>query len=190
MAQFNKISTTLSIAATVLVQACSSSATDSGPTPVANTTAPELVGEWRSDCTNTPSPKSSPATITYAKASGGGGGSGGGESQRDTIIFNQNGRAEFSTEYYATANCNTSTLASVDRVDYVYFVGNATTANDSSVTTELDYSSSSATLYSMFQVVNGGIDLHLGDSAQSAPGNDGISPATRLDGLGDALRKQ
>ena len=55
MAHLKKISTTLSVAATVLLEACSSGGSDSASAPaaVANTTAPELVGTWATDCVAT-----------------------------------------------------------------------------------------------------------------------------------------
>ena len=69
MAQIKKISATLSVAATVLLEACSSSGrSDSGPAPVANTTAPQLVGTWQTDCIVTQNSGSTTTTTGHQAA--------------------------------------------------------------------------------------------------------------------------
>jgi len=186
MAQIKKISATLSVAATVLLEACSSSgSSDSGPAPVANTTAPQLVGTWQTDCIVT---QNSGSTTTTTGASGGGSISGG-AAYRNNAIFNQDGRVERFTESYATSNCNANTLSALNRYNAVYFVGGTRLANDGSQVIEIDYSDSNSTTYSIFQVVNDS-ELYLGDASASSTGNDGSSEASRYDGLGPRMLKQ
>jgi hypothetical protein len=188
MTTIRNISTSLSAAATVLLQACSSSGSgsDSGPTPVANTLAPQLVGSWQSNCIVT---QNAGSTTTVTSASGGGGGSiSGGEAYKNNAIFNQDGRVEFITEYYATSNCNANTLAGLNRYNAVYVIGSDTFANDGSPVTEINISDASSTTYSIFQVVSG-TSLYLGDAAASSAGMDGSSEASRYDGLGSSLLK-
>jgi hypothetical protein len=189
MAQIKKISTTLSVAATVLLEACSSSgSSDSGPTPVANTTAPELVATWQTDCIVT---QNSGSTTTTTGASGGSGGGSisGGAAYRSSAIFNQDGRVEFFSESYATSNCNANTLSALSRYNAVYFVGGTSLANDGSQVIEIDYSDSNSSTYSIFQVVNDS-ELYLGDASASTAGNDGSSEGSRYDGLGPRMLKQ
>lgn len=180
MAKINKITTSLSVAATVLLEACSSSGGDTatGPAPVANTIAPQLVATWETDCIIT---QNSGSTVTGASGGGGGGSIAGGEAYISQAAFNQDGRVVFSTEYYATANCNANTLAGTNQYNAVYFVGNGAMANDGSPVTEIDIADSGSTTYSIFQVT--GTELYLGDATRSSPGMDGGSEATRLDGL-------
>jgi len=187
MAQIKKITSSLSVAATVLLEACSSSGSDSGPTPVANTTAPQLVATWETDCTVTQI-SGSGSTVTQASGGGGGGSISGGAAYRSKAVFNQDGRVVLSTEIYATSNCNANTLSSVNQYNAVYFVGGATLANDSSPAIEIKYSDPSSSTYSIFQVVNN-TSLYLGDASTSSPGYDGNSEATRLDGLGAEMLK-
>jgi len=187
MSQSKNITTSLSVAATVLLEACSSSGTDSGPTPVPNTTAPELVATWQTDCIVT---QNSGSTTTATGASGGSGGGSisDGVAYRDSAIFNQDGRVEFITEVFGTSNCNVNTRSSLNRYNTVYLVGGDSTANDGSAVIEIDYSGSSSMTYSIFQLVNSAT-LHLGDASASSPGNDGSSEATRYDGLGPRMLK-
>ncbi len=188
MAKINKISATLSVAATVLLEACSSSGGDSsGPTPVPNTTAPQLLATWATDCIITQNTGST--TVTQASGGGGGGSIAGGEAYRSLAVFNQDGRVEFSTEYYATANCNTNTLAGTNRYNAVYFVGGGGQVNDGGPpVTEIDISDARSTTYSIFRVV---IDeLYLGETTASSPDMDGSGEATRLDGLGPRMLKR
>lgn len=189
MTHYKKISTTLSVAATVLLEACSSSATDtpSAPVPVANAKAPELVGTWATGCIATSLSGSS--TVTQASGGGGSGGISGGEAYRITAAFNQDGRVEFRSENYSTSNCNTNTLSGFGVYEAVYVVGEAGFANDGSPVTEYRYSDSNSTTYSIFQVVNG-TSLYLGDEAASTAGHNGDSQAERIDGLGEEMRKQ
>jgi hypothetical protein len=189
MTQFKKISSTLSVAATVLLEACSSAGTESGPTPVPNTTAPQLVATWQTDCIIT---QNSGSTTTTTQASGGGGGGSvsGGAAYKNSAIFNQDGRVEFTTESYATSNCNANTLSSLNRYNAVYYVGVASLDNNGSQVTEINYSDSSSSTYSIFQVSNSADELYLGDSAASSPGNDGGGEVTRIDGLGPRMLKQ
>jgi len=189
MARINKITTTLSVAATVLLEACSSSGSEtSGPTPVANTRAPQLVSTWETDCTVT---QNSGSTTTTTQASGGSGGGSisGGEAFVNRAVFHQDGRVDFTTEYYATANCNPNTLAGLNRYNAVYIVGDAMLANDGSQVTEIDISDASSTTYTIFQVLTS-TTLYLGDAAASTTGYDGSTVSTRLDGLGPRMLKQ
>ena len=183
MATIKNISASLSAAATVLLQACSSSGSDAepGPTPVANTLAPQLVGSWQSSCIAT---QNTGSTTTVTSASGGGDGSiSGGEAFINLVTFNQDGRVEFITQYFATLNCNANTLAGLNRYNAVYVIGGDTLANDGSPVTEINISDASATTYSIFQVVSSN-SLYLGDGAASSAGMDGSREATRYDGLG------
>ena len=186
MAQIKKITSSLSVAATVLLEACSSSGSNSGPTPVANTTAPQLVATWQTDCIVT---DISGSTSTNTQASGGSfdGSISGGAAYRIIAIFNQDGRVEFITEIYGTSNCNPSKRTS-NRYNAVYFVGGPGQANDNSPAIEIKYSDSSSSTYSIFQLVNS-TSLYLGDATTSSPGYDGGSEATRLDGLGTEMLK-
>lgn len=195
MAHFKKISTTLSVAASVLLEACSSAGSDatSAPVAVANTSAPELVASWQTGCIITQN-SGSAGTITQASGSGSGGGSGGvsgGAAFRSAAVFKQDGHVEFSTENFATSNCNANTLSSYSRYEAVYFVGAAGSSNDGrDDVTEISYQDTSSTSYSVFQLVNGST-LYLGDVAASSPGRDGSSEDSRLDGFGsDAMTKQ
>jgi hypothetical protein len=190
MAHFKKITSALSIATTVLLQACGSTGSDSAaaPAPVANNVAPQLVATWQTDCIITQN--SSSSTTTQASGgSGGGGGVSGGAAYRKTAVFKQDGGVEFSTENFATSNCNANTLSAYGRYDAVYFVGEAGLANDGSPVTEFSYSDSTTTTYSIFQIVNS-VTLYLGDGAASTAGNDGASITTRLDGLGPKFSKK
>lgn len=175
MTHFKKINTTLSIAATVLLEACNSSGSDSAAAPaaVANTTAPELIGTWATGCVATS------VSNTTTQASGGGGSISGGAAFSNTAVFTQDGHIEYTAESYATSNCNVNTLASSGLYEGVYFVGEAGVASDGSPVTEFSYSNSSSTTYSIFQVISG-ISLYLGDPTVS---NNGGSQATRIDGL-------
>ena len=189
MARITKISSTLSVAATMLLEACSGSGTEvAGPAPVPNTTAPQLLASWETDCIIT---QNSGSTSTTTSASGGsdGGSISGGEAYRNTAVFSPDGRVEFTTEYYATANCNANTLAGVNRYNAVYFIGDPALANDGSPVTEIDISDVASTTYSIFQVVSDS-ELYLGEGAASSSGNDGGSDATRLDGLGPRMLKR
>ena len=188
MSHLKKINTTLAIATTVLLEACSSGGSDSpsAPAAVANVTAPELIGTWRTDCV----PTSQSGSSTTTGASGGGTGSiSGGEAYKVSAVFTQDGHITFTSESYATSNCNLNTLSSSGAYSAVYFVGEASMANDGSPVLEYSYSDSSSTTYSIFQVVNG-TRLYLGDETNSSTGNDGTSQATRIDGLGVEMQKQ
>lgn len=190
MAHIKKISSTLSVAATVLLEACSSGGSESasGPAPVANTVAPQLAGTWQTACIATQTSTPSPNTVTQASG-GGGGGSGGvsdGAAYRNSAIFNLDGRVEFLRENFATSNCNANTLSGLNRYNAVYFVGDASLANDGSQVTEIDYSDVNSTTYSIFQLINS-TELYLGDAAASSPGFDGSSDASRYDGLGPRM---
>ena len=186
MANIKNISTALSIATSVLVGACSSESSDSGPTPVANTKAPQVVASWETGCVAT----ASGTTTTTTQASGGSGGSvSGGAAYRSGVTFNQNGRVEFFTENYGTSNCNANTRISLSTYKAVYVIGEPTLANDSSAAMEINYSDSTSTTYSIFQTVND-TELYLGDGTTSSPGNDGSSVAVRFDGLGTRMLKQ
>lgn len=188
MTHLKKINTTLAVAATVLLEACGSAGSDpaSGPAAVVNVKAPELVGTWETGCVAT----SLSGTSTVTQASGGGTGSiSGGEAYQIKAVFNQDGRVDFTSESYATSNCNANTLTSSGLYSAVYFIGETGTANNGSPVTEYSYSDSKSTTYSIFQVVNG-IRLNLGDETVSSTGNNGDSPATRIDSLGIEMLKK
>lgn len=189
MAHFKKINTTLSVAATVLLEACSSAGSDTAPAPapIANVKAPELVGTWDTGCIATS--VSGAATVTQASGGGGTGGISGGEAYRITAAFNQDGRVAYTSENYSTSNCNANTLSGYGVYNAVYFVGETGFANDGSPVTEYSYSDASSTTYSIFQVA-GNSSLYLGDEANSSTGNNGDSEASRIDGLGVEFVKQ
>ena len=191
MAHIKKISTTLSVAATVLLEACSSSSSDPGLSLSPNTKAPELIGTWQSNCTIIPSAAKNIAA-TFVGASGAGGGGSGGSSSGDafryTAVFNQNGLAVLSMENFATTNCNANTRVSSGRFESAYIVGDATIANDGSPATEINYNTATSTTYSIFQIINNN-DLYIGDENQSSPGNNGSSETARYDGVGVRLSK-
>lgn len=189
MTHLKKINTTLAVAATVLLEACGSAGSDSASAPAAvvNVKAPELVGTWDTGCVATSLSGSS--TVTQASGGGGTGGISGGEAYRITAVFNQDGRVDFTSESYATSNCNANTLTRSGLYRAVYFIGETGIAKDGSPVTEYHYSDSTSTTYSIFQVVNG-IRLYLGDEAVSTTGNNGASQATRIDGLGVEMLKQ
>ena len=189
MTHLKKINTTLAVAATVLLEACGSAGSDSssGPAAVVNVKAPELVGTWDTGCVATS--QSGSSTVTQASGGGGTGSISGGEAYRITAVFNQDGRVDFTSESYATSNCNANTLSSSGLYRAVYFIGEAGIAKDGSPVTEYHYSDSTTTTYSIFQVVNG-IRLYLGDEAVSTIGNNGASQATRIDGLGVEMLKK
>ena len=186
MKRINKINASLSVAAAMLLEACGSSGTESGPASVPNTTAPQLLATWETNCIVT---DGSGSVSTVTSASGGGGGSiSGGEAFRNSVIFNQDGRVEFITAYYATSNCNASTLAALNRYSAVYVVGEAGIANDGSPVTGLDIKDAEKTTYSIFQVTSGA-ELYLGETAASTAGHDGSSESARHDGLGLRMLK-
>jgi len=181
MANIKKISSTLSVAATVLLQACSSSDSSSGPAATPNTKAPELIGVWDSGCSIITT------TNTFTAASGGSAGVSG-TATINRATFNQDGNIELTSENFATTNCNANTSSGLRKFNAVYSIGGAATANDGSPVTEISYSTSSSTTYTIFQIING-ITLQLGHQATSSTGKDGSSPETRLDGLGIDLDK-
>ena len=189
MSHLKKVNNTLTLATTVLLQACSSAGTDSssGPEAVVNVKAPELIGTWETGCVATSLSGSS--TVTQASGSGGTGSISGGEAYKITAAFNQQGHVDFTSESYATSNCNTNTLSGSGSYRAVYFIGEAGIANDGSPVTEYHYSDSASTTYSIFQIVNGS-RLYLGDESSSSTGNNGGSQATRLDGLGVEMLKK
>ena len=189
MSHLKNINKTLALATTVLLQACGSAGSDttSGPEAVVNVKAPELIGTWETGCVATS--LSGTSTVTQASGGGGTGSISGGEAYQITAVFNQDGRVDFTSESYATSNCNANTLSSSGLYSAVYFVGEAGVANDGSPVTEYRYSDSRSTTYSIFQVVNG-IRLYLGDEAVSSTGNNGDGPTTRIDGLGVEMLKK
>jgi hypothetical protein len=189
MPHLKKINASLAIATTILLEACSSAGSDANPGPAAveNVKAPELIGSWDTGCVATSVSGSS--TVTQASGGGGTGSISGGEAYKLSAIFKQDGHVDFTSESYATSNCNTNTLAGSGSYSAVYFIGDAGVANDGSPVTEYSYSSSTSTTYSIFQVVNG-TRLYLGDESSSTTGNTGDSPATRIDGLGAEMSKR
>ena len=187
MSHLKKINTTLAIATTVLLEACGSAGSDapSAPASIANVKAPELTGTWKTGCVATSLSGSS--TVTQASGGGGTGSISGGDAYKVTAVFNQDGHLSFTSESYATSNCNANTLSSSGVYSAVYFVGEASLANDGSPVLEYSYSDSSSTTFSIFQVVNGP-SLYLGDETNSTTENNGASQATRIDGLGAEMQ--
>ncbi|MBE9561039.1 MAG: hypothetical protein IMF15_09640 [Proteobacteria bacterium] len=185
MANLKKISSTLSIAATVLIQSCGNSASEpnTGLIPVENTKAPALVGYWSAGCKT--------VSITGTSTITGSSGSviQSGTAVKELFNFRQDGRLEISAEKFASIDCNANTSVSVAKQDLVYLVGEGLTANDGSPVIGIDYSDPSASLYSIFQVVDS-TSLYLGDLSASSAGNDGKSISTRYDGLGFELTKR
>ena len=187
MKKTQKLSTTLSIAASVLLQACSSPETATTLPAEANTKAPELNASWKSICIAT----SSGSTSTTTQASGSTGGSGGisgGTGFITKATFNANGSAVLTTEYFATSNCNTNTSIGTDQFNTNYFIGNASEADDGSPVTNIEYKTTNSTTYSIFQIVNN-ISLRLGNADAGTSGLDGSSESNRLDSLGIELDK-
>ena len=189
MTHLKKINKTLALATTVLLEACGSAGSGStpGPAAVANIKAPELIGTWDSGCVATS--QSGSSTVTQASGSGGTGSISGGEAYQLTAVFHQDGRVDFTSDTYATSNCNSNTLSGSGVYNAVYFIGEPGLANDGSPVTEYHYSDTTSTTYSIFQVVNG-TRLYLGDVSSSSTGNNGDSQATRLDGLGAGMVKR
>ncbi len=188
MSQLKKISCTLSIAASVLLEACSSGGSDASLSLTANTVAPELIGSWQSRCTITPT--SAGRSETYAMASGGGGSGGSpkGAAYIELAIFEQSGLVKLITENFATTNCNANTSTGRDYFEAAYITGGATFANDGSPATQINYNTTSSSTFSIFQIVDN-VDLYLGNIQSSTAGHDGSSEANRLDGLGVKLSK-
>lgn len=184
MPMIKNISAALSVATTVLLVSCSSESTDSGPVPVANTLAPELVGSWKTACVAT---LQGTTTTTQASGGGGGGGASGGEAYRSSATFNQNGRVTFFNESYATSDCNANKLSGTSTYKAVYLIGDVIVASEAR---KIDIIGSNSTTYSIFQV-GGATQLYLGDATNSSPGYDGSSDAARFDTLGiDVMLRQ
>jgi hypothetical protein len=192
MARISKITSSLSVAATLLLEACSSSgsSSDSSLSPVANTLAPELVGTWQTTCIAIQNSATLPDTVTGASggSSGGSGGVSNGSAYRTSAIFTEDGHVEFIAENFATANCNANTRSSLNRYNAIYFIGEPGFANDGSQVTAINYTDPDSTTYSIFQLVNN-TELYLGDPLASTPGYDGSSDTTRFDGLGARMTK-
>ncbi|PCJ83857.1 MAG: hypothetical protein COA54_14850 [Thiotrichaceae bacterium] len=186
MAHFKKISSTLSIAATVLLEACSSSGGgSSAPDAEANTTAPFLIGNWQTACTIT----TQGTSTTTTGASGSGGSSvTGGKAFIANASFTQNGHVDLSAEFFSSTDCNTNTSSGTNNFEGVYFIGNASLANDGSDVTGIDLSDTESTTFSIFQIVNG-VSLFLGIESESSTGNNGSNQSTRHDGLGERYSK-
>ncbi len=196
MNKTKRISAVLSVATALLLKTgCSDEGGegDSGQLTEPNTTAPQLLGEWRGICKNTPTSTITSTAVTVTAASGGGGGGGGGgangESERTTITFNQNGTASGVTDYFSASDCNSSFNIGLYRFDITYTVGADLIAVDGSNAKALDLIDGDTVTYTIFQVVNT-FDLYLGDAARSTPGNDGVTSATRFNGLGERFIKQ
>ena len=185
MAHLKKISSTLTIAATILLEACSSgggSGDNSVPAAETNTAAPQLIGDWKTICTIT----TQGTSTTTTGASGSGGGSvTGGDSFIADASFTQAGQIELSTEFFASTDCNTNTSNGFNNFSGVYFIGEAGTANDGSDVTAIDVSDASSTTFTIFQIVNS-INLFLGNESESSAGKDGKKSSTRFDGLSTA----
>ena len=182
MAHFKKISSTLSIAATVLLEACSGGSSSSTPAAEANTTAPQLIATWKTACTIT----AQGTSTTTTGASGSGGGSvTGGDSFIANATFTQAGRIELNTEFFASTDCNANTSNGFSNFEGVYFIGAAGTANDGSNVTAIDISDASLTTFTIFQIVNS-INLFLGNESESSTDKDGETQSTRFDGLSTA----
>jgi len=183
-----KISSTLSIAASVLLSACGSDSGDTGnsaPDAVANTTAPLLIGSWKTRCLII----SQGTSTTTTGASGSGGGSvTGGDSYIAKATFTQPGNVTLSTEFFASTDCNTNTSNGSSDFSGVYFIGAAGLANDGSDVTSIDFSNASSTTYSIFQIVSDS-NLYLGNEAKGSTGKTGIQQVNRHDGLGEKYLK-
>jgi len=161
MAHLKKISSTLSIAATVLLEACSSGGGgSSAPDAEANTTSGSAGG-----------------SVT------------GGQSFLANASFTQDGHVDLSAEFFSSTNCNPDTSSSTSNFDGVYFIGDAGLANDGSDVTGIDLSDSDSTTFSIFQIVNS-TSLYLGIESESSTGNDGSSQSTRHDGLGERYSRK
>ena len=182
MKHTKKITTTLSIATSILLQSCSSTDSTSAVPSEANTKAPELIASWATKCIIT-----SNGSSTATSASGGGSVTGG-TGHIINATYNADGSASLSEESFATSNCNPITSIKTNRYNANYFIEGAGTAKDGSPVTNIRYHTASSTTYSIFQVVNG-ISLYFGDFETSTPGNEGSSESTRLDGLGPELNK-
>jgi len=188
MAHLKKISSTLSIAATVLLGACSSGGGDdssSAPDAEANTTAPLLIGSWQTACTITTQGSS---TTTTGSSGGGGGSVTGGAAFIANANFTLDGHVDLSAEYFSSTNCNTNTSTGSNNFEGVYFIGDASRANDGSDVTGINISNAESTTYSIFQIVNG-VSLSLGIESESTAGNDGSKESTRHDGLGERYNR-
>jgi hypothetical protein len=190
MASIKNITSGLSVAAAVLLEACSSSGSgsESGPTAVSNTLAPQLIGTWQTACIATESSGTSPDTTTQASGGSGSGSISGGAAYRTSAIFTQDGHVELILETFATANCNASKLSSLNRYNAVYYIGGDGSASDGSPVMEIDYSDNRSTTYSIFQIVSSS-ELYLGEPSASSPGQDGSSEDARYDGLGPRMLK-
>ncbi len=186
MAHLRKISSTLSIAATVLLGACSSDGGgSSAPDAVTNTSAPLLIGSWQTACTIT----TQGSSTTSTGASGGGGSVTGGKAFIAHASFTQDGFVDLSAEFFSSTDCNTNTTSGTNNFDGVYFIGNPGLANDGSDVTGIDLSDSKSTSFSIFQIVNG-VSLFLGIESESSAGNDGSKASTRHNGLGERYTKK
>ena len=185
MTNMKKISSTLSIAATILLEACSSggdSGGNSAPAPEINTTAPQLIGSWTTDCTIT----TQGTSTTTTGASGSGGGSvTGGESFLANASFTQAGQIQLNAEFFASTNCNANKSNGFSSFEGIYFIGETGTANDGSNVTNIDISDTSSTTYTIFQIVNG-FSLFIGNKSESSSGKDGNKSSSRFDGLSTA----
>ena len=183
MADLKKISATLSIAATVLLQACGTSTSEQGSTVVSveNTKAPALVGLWSAGC----------ATTSVTSTTTGSSGSTvipDGTAVFESFDFKKDGQLIITTENFASTNCNANTSKGAGSVSLVYTVGEGGTANDGSSVTGIDLNGAGFTLYSIFQIVDSS-SLYLGSATESSAGRDGKDPATRYDGLGSRMVK-
>ncbi len=182
MALKKNISTAVSIAAALLLEACSE--TGSAPEPEANTRAPLLIGTWQTDCIRTSS-----GTTTFTGSSGGTTITSGGDAYRANASFTKEGRFELKTEEFSSVDCNPTTSFGIKNYQAVYYVGDASFANDGSNVINVDYRDSNTSSYSIFQT-NNGFFLRLGDSNTSSEDLDGSDQNSRHDGLGVEFTKR
>ncbi len=189
----NKLASTLSIATLVLLKGCSGGDGGSDEPSNDNTAAPELLGDWISDCVAGSNTSTTNRVIAVTSPSGGGNGGGtntrSGDSSRTEVTFNQNGTATGSVEYFDSVDCNPSLTTGIFFFDVEYTVGSAVIAADGSNAIAINLSDNGSVTYSIFQVVNS-FELFLGDELRSSPENDGTSPDRRFDSFGARYNKR
>jgi len=189
-----KISTSIAIASTALLQACNEEAPSgqSSEETEENKTHPELVGHWRSLCLEVPEAQTMSARqfASMTRASGGsGGGSGGidGDYFKEEIEFRQNGEMVSAKTYFQDSQCNPNSSGNTVWQQSAYFPKDSVMMNDGATAVELDLNDDGTFTYTAFRV--SGIDLYLGDEGFSTDGRDGSSSDKRLDGVGSRFTK-
>ena len=171
----------LSIATlSLLQQACGSSGGDEDSVVLTpNTSAPELVASWVSDCDGS---ASSSSTTTSVGTSGGNSGTVRGNFSITQFTFNQDGSGTAATESYDESTCtNTNLLVSINNANFSYEVGDNTLDNNGMTAIEVNINYNGSINYTMSRVINN--DLFLADQDNSTAGNDGSSASKRLNGF-------